>query len=280
MDAFDDSDEPLLRTILEEMNVDQRTRSAQSEPAQAIAPASRSTAVRLAEVSKLYGQFSTEFAVGSSTVILGDNGAGKSTLLRLIAGLIAPSRGIVEVFDDTPHGQRRRIAYMSHEAMLYDELSALENLRYFARLQRDCGDGACACSGSSERALRAVGLDPTLSRPVGQYSQGMRQRASLARALQSDPELLLLDEPFANLDVDSARRMVDLLVEFRKWPVSSAATGQCARGRTILLTTHQAQLAEPLAETTLTMRAGSILSVVSATKVGAAKSGAAKESIQ
>src|ERR1700734_2780223 len=81
------------------------------------------TAASLDSVSKLYGTFaalrkvSVEFAVGSSTVILGDNGAGKSTLLRMVAGLIAPSRGTVRVFGEEPHLQRRRIAYMSHEAM-------------------------------------------------------------------------------------------------------------------------------------------------------------------
>jgi len=191
--------------------------------------------------------------------VLGENGAGKSTLLRLIAGLIAPTRGTVHVFGDEPRRQRRRIAYMSHEAMLYDELTAMENLRYFAELQRE--DGGCVC-GAAERSLRAVGLDPALTRPVGQYSQGMRQRASLARVLQTDPELLLLDEPFSNLDVDSAKRMVELLLQFRGWPVS----GSDARGRTIILTTHQAHLAEPLAETTLTMKAGTIESIVGAAR--------------
>ena len=232
----------------------------------------RVAAARLDAASKLYGSFAAlrkvtvEFAVGSSTVVLGDNGAGKSTLLRLIAGLIAPTRGTVHVFGEEPRWQRRRIAYMSHEAMLYDELSAMENLRYFAELQSDgCG---CVC-GAPERALRAVGLDPALTRPVGQYSQGMKQRASLARVLQTDPELLLLDEPFSNLDVDSARHMVELLMEFRSRPVSAASTEQGARGRTIILTTHQAHLAEPLAETTLTMRAGTILSIVGAAREGA-----------
>ena len=88
-------------------------------------------------------------------------------------------------------------------------------------------------------ALRAVGLDPNLNRPVGQYSQGMRQRTSLARVLQTDPELLLLDEPFSNLDVASAQHMVELLADFRTWPVAGGGN------RTILLTTHQAHLAEP-----------------------------------
>jgi ABC-type multidrug transport system ATPase subunit len=232
-------------------------------------------AASLSDVAKLYGTFAAlrkvtvDFAVGSSTVILGDNGAGKSTLLRLLAGLISPSRGRVHVFSDEPHKQRRRIAYMSHEAMLYDELSALENLRYFAKLQSNAAT-ACNCTGSPEAVLSAVGLDPALTRPVGAYSQGMRQRASLARVLQIDPELLLLDEPFSNLDVESAHHMVQLLQDFRTWPVdertmpSDAPAGPASgRGRTIILTTHQAHLAEPLAETTLTMRAGTIMSTVS-----------------
>jgi ABC-type multidrug transport system ATPase subunit len=226
-------------------------------------------AASLAEVSKLYGTFaalrkvSVQFAVGSSTVILGDNGAGKSTLLRMLAGLLAPTRGTVAVLGSEPNLQRSRIAYMSHEAMLYDELSAVENLRYFAELQKNGGCG-CSCTASPEMALRAVGLDPTLTRPVGQFSQGMRQRASLARVLQTDPELLLLDEPFSNLDVASAQQMVELLLDFRTWPVESPRSDATApaRGRTIILTTHQFSMAEPLAETTLTMRAGSIASIL------------------
>jgi len=224
-------------------------------------------AARLEDVSKLYGGFaalrrvSAEFPAGSSTVIVGDNGAGKSTLLRLIAGLISPSMGKVRTFGDAPHKQRRRVAYMSHDTMLYDELSAMENLKYFSSLERRAGI-ACSCTASPEMALRAVGLDPKLARPVGQYSQGMRQRASLARALQTDPEMLLLDEPFSNLDADSARSMVELLEDFRTWPVHAASNGQGLRGRTILLTTHQPKLAEPLAERTLTMKAGSLLSIV------------------
>jgi ABC-type multidrug transport system ATPase subunit len=221
-------------------------------------------AASFSSVSKLFGSFaalrkvSLNFEPGSSTMVLGDNGAGKSTLLRLIAGLIAPSRGTVLTFGQDPRRERQRIAYMSHEPMLYDELSALENLRYFATLHHPCDAEACACAGSPETALRAVGLDPALKRPVGQYSQGMRQRASLARVLQVDPELLLLDEPFSNLDVESARTMVELLREFRTWPVQGSNE---PRRRTIILTTHQAHLAEPLAEATVTMKAGAVVSV-------------------
>ena len=219
-----------------------------------------STAAELNSVSKIYGTFaalrnvSATFEAGTCTVIVGENGAGKSTLLRVIAGLITPSRGSATVFSELPQNQRRRMAYMSHSTMLYDELTAMENLNYFASLYRE---GGCACGGSPEMALRAVGLDPTLSRPVGQYSQGMRQRTSLARVLQTDPELLLLDEPFSNLDVASAHHMVELLADFRTWPVYRENGG--SGKRTILLTTHQAHLAEPIADNTLTMRNGQIV---------------------
>jgi ABC-type multidrug transport system ATPase subunit len=223
------------------------------------AAAGLSHAVELDGVSKIYGAFaairnvSVMLAAGTCTMVLGENGAGKSTLLRLIAGLIEPSRGTVTVLGASPNRSRRRIAYMSHAAMLYDELSAIENLRYFAALHVAAAN-VCACSVSSEMALRAVGLDPNLTRPVGQYSQGMRQRTSLARVLQTDPELLLLDEPFSNLDLDSARQMVELLADFRTWPLPLGA-------RTIVLTTHLAALAEPLADATLIMRQGAIVSL-------------------
>jgi ABC-type multidrug transport system ATPase subunit len=138
---------------------------------------------------------------------------------------------------------------MSHAAMLYDELTARENLEYTAQLYPE---RACL---SPEQALRMVGLDPALTRPVGQYSQGMRQRTSLARVLLSQPELLLLDEPFSNMDRASAERMLALLTELR------------GVGRTIVLTTHQRELAEPMADVVLMMREGALTS--SADDIGA-----------
>ena len=217
-------------------------------------------AAELYEVSKVYGTFgalrnmTVAFKQGSCTMILGENGAGKSTLLRIVAGLIEPSRGTVKVLGGEASERRGKVAYMSHAAMLYDELSAMENLRYFASLG---AGGCCDCVGSPEMALRAVGLDPGLKRPVGQYSQGMRQRASLARVIQSDPELLLLDEPFSNLDVESAQAMVALIADFKTWPVFGAGTNG---KRTVIFTTHQAHLGEPIADRTIKMRAGKLAS--------------------
>ncbi len=205
---------------------------------------------RLDSVSRLFGNFaalrqvSVDFATGQCYVLLGENGAGKSTLLRILAGLLQPSAGKVSVFgDQEPRTARHRIGYMSHAPMLYDELTGLENLNYFCSLY-----GQQACVTPAE-ALRQVGLDPAMPRMVGQYSQGMRQRASLARVLLSQPELLLLDEPFSNMDVESVSQMIQLLAKFK--------TGS----RTILLTTHQRELAEPIADQVLTLKAGRVLSL-------------------
>lgn len=209
-------------------------------------------------VSKLYGSFAAlkrvtcQFPAGGFHVLLGPNGAGKSTLLRVLAGLITPSSGTVQVFGKDPYTARARIAYMSHAPMLYEELTAMENIRYFARLQRS--GATCDCGGSPEMALRAVGIDPALSRPVSQFSQGMRQRVSMARALVADPELLLLDEPFSNMDAAGARELVDLLLDFRTWPVA----GTQAR-RTVIVTTHQFDLVQHAADTVVEMRAGSLV---------------------
>jgi len=205
---------------------------------------------RLNAVSRLFGTFaalrqvSVAFEPGKCYVLLGENGAGKSTLLRILAGLLLPSAGKVTVFGEhEPHKARHRIGYMSHAPMLYDELTGLENMRYFRSLY--VADGCL----EAEDALRQVGLDPALTRTLGQYSQGMRQRASLARVLLSAPELLLLDEPFSNMDVDSVSQMVRLLAKFR--------TGQ----RAILLTTHQRDLAAPIADFILTLHAGRVHSL-------------------
>ena len=206
---------------------------------------------RLEGVSKLFGSFaalrqvSVDLEPGRCYVVIGENGAGKSTLLRILAGLLRPSLGTVSVFgglEPQAEAARARIGYMSHAAMLYDELTAQENLRYFASLYR-----GRPCLTPAE-ALRQVGLDPELTRTLGQYSQGMRQRTSLARVLLPSPELLLLDEPFSNMDVESVSQMVKLLAGFRQG------------NRTIVLTTHQREHAAPIADWVLALRAGRVAS--------------------
>lgn len=215
--------------------------------AQAPEVATSRVCARLENISKLFGSFaalrqiSVDLEPGKCYVLIGENGAGKSTLLRILAGLLHPTGGKISIFgDNEPHDVRERIGYMSHAPMLYDEFTGQENLRYFASLYpgRQCLDPA--------EALRQVGLDPNLDRTLGQYSQGMRQRTSLARVLMSVPELLLLDEPFSNMDIESTRQMVELLAGFRH------------KSRTIVITTHQREHAAPIADWVLRLKAGRV----------------------
>jgi heme ABC exporter ATP-binding subunit CcmA len=204
---------------------------------------------RLEQVSKLFGSFAAlrqvtvDLEPGRCYVLIGENGAGKSTLLRILAGLLRPTHGKVTLFGgQEPLDARARIGYMSHAPMLYDELTAQENLSYFAKLY-----AGRACLSPAE-VLRQVGLDPDLPRTLGQYSQGMRQRTSLARVLLPVPELLLLDEPFSNMDVESVQQMVELLAGFRQG------------NRTIVITTHQREAAAPIADWVLRLQAGRVAS--------------------
>ena len=204
--------------------------------------------VSVAGLVKQFGRFyalrglSAEFTAARLYAILGDNGAGKTTLLRSLAGLSPATGGTISILGNRDlRSVCGEIGYMAHPSLLYDEMSGMENLRYFARLYGIVDDQVCA------EAIRAVKLDPELQRPVGQYSQGMRQRMSLARALLNNPKILLLDEPFSNVDVRSAREMVGLLAQMR------------GRGKTIFVVTHQASLLEGVADEFVWMEAGQIV---------------------
>jgi ABC-type multidrug transport system ATPase subunit len=210
--------------------------------------ASLSPVIVLENLVKFFGRFAAIRGISASFdphrlyVIRGDNGAGKSTLLRIITGLMQPSQGKITLLGGTRiRDVAHRLGYMAHAPLLYDELNGMENLRYFAGLyglreERICQD-----------AMRAVGLDAELSRRVGQYSQGLRQRLSLARAVLHQPELILLDEPFSNVDVRSAQEMAGVLGRMRD------------EGKTIFVVTHQAALMEGIADEFVHMSAGQIV---------------------
>ena len=206
-----------------------------------------SPAVALSAITRHFGRFAAlrgvtaDFAPGKLYVVLGENGAGKSTLLRIIAGLLQPTSGTVTILGQKNFREAAtRVGYMGHAPLLYDELDAMENLRYFAGLYGISDDRL------STEAIRRVGLDPELKRRVGQYSQGMRQRTSLARAIVHDPELMLLDEPFSNVDVNSAKEMSKLLGIMRD------------SGKTIFVVTHQAAVMEPVADECIVIAGGRI----------------------
>lgn len=177
----------------------------------------------------------TEFVRGKLYLLLGENGAGKSTLMRIIAGLAQPSAGTV-----TLGIPREKLGYMAHASFVYDEMSGLENLRYSLGLYGINDDTRCAA------ALERVGLDSNLQRFARDYSQGMRQRLSLARAIVHDPELLLLDEPFSNVDAASLAQMTSLLGKLRD------------EGKTIIVVTHQPAALAKVVDETVTIVDGKI----------------------
>ena len=160
-------------------------------------------ALELEDLTRLYGErealagVSLSLREGQTLVVLGPNGAGKTTLLRVLATLLRPHAGEVRVLGSSLPGEswavRGRIGLLGHEPLLYRELSARENLRYHARLH---GVGF----ERVEELLAAVGMLARAEEPVRMLSRGMVQRVAIARAVLHDPELLLLDEPRANLD--------------------------------------------------------------------------------
>ena len=200
-------------------------------------------------ISKLFGRFaalhdlSVTLPAGRIYALLGENGAGKTTLLRIIAGLSRPTRGTVRILGSTDaRAVCARIGYMAHATLLYDELTARENLEYFRGLY------PVGKTASSEAILEQVGLAQVdARRRVGQYSQGMKQRLALARAMLSSPDLLLLDEPFSNVDVKSIATMSSLLGRLRD------------RGASVIVVTHQVEALAQVADEWITLHAGTVV---------------------
>ncbi len=147
---------------------------------------------------------------GAGAFVIGGNGAGKSTLLRILAGLEAPSSGRALVFGQDARKlaarYRRRIGMMTHQSFLYPNLTARENLEFFAELYSIADPRA-----SVDQWLARVGLAEVADSRVRTFSRGMEQRLSAARAMLHDPALLLLDEPFASLDHDGAEIVAALI---------------------------------------------------------------------
>jgi len=170
---------------------------------------------------------------GRLHVIAGPNGAGKTTLLRILAGLSRPSAGTVHVFGHSLRehpAHRREIGLLSHQSILYDDLTPLENLAFTARLYGLADPEAAARAG-----LERVGLAHRADDPVRSLSRGMVQRVAIARALLHQPRIMLFDEPFTGLDAPSAARVLEVL------------RGQLAAGAALLVVTHNLAEVWPIA---------------------------------
>lgn len=190
-------------------------------------------AIRADDLTKRYGRFSAvdgvsfSIADGETVGFFGPNGAGKSTTLRMLAGLVRPTAGTVH-FGGTERSlgdpeATSGVGAVTHDAMLYDDLTARENLRFHARLH-----GVDGVDARVEAALDDVGLADRGSQRPATFSHGLRKRLSLARALLHDPDVLLLDEPYSGLDqrgVADFSRILDGIDD-----------------RTVLLSTHDLDL--------------------------------------
>ena len=180
---------------------------------------------------------------GDVTGLLGHNGAGKSTLLSILATLLRPSSGEVRygetVAADAPPELRARLGLLGHEIQLYPELTARENLRFFARLY-----GLEDVRDAVDAALERAGLTDRGNDLVSSFSRGMRQRLALERALLHGPRLLLLDEPFTGLDQASAAAVVERLDALAR------------AGRIVVLATHDLDLAARVVTRAVILRHG------------------------
>jgi heme exporter protein A len=196
------------------------------------------TALSVDGVWKYYGDYpalrniSLEVEPGACLALLGRNGAGKTTLLRVMAGFSRPARGRISVegVDSGETSVRSRIGVLGHGISVYDELTALENLRLFGNLY-----GLKNSEKTALEWLERTGLERVRNGLVREFSRGMRQRLAGARAFLHDPSVLLLDEPFTALD-DRAIAVLQALLR-----------DALARGRTIIMSTHQLREALELA---------------------------------
>ncbi len=199
-------------------------------------------------LAKYFGRFTAlrsltvTVARGEFISLFGRNGAGKTTFLRIVAGLSRPSSGSLRILDPQPQSSRAArglMGYLSHNTALYLDLTALENLRFYAELH-----GLPRQDPELERRIDGVGLTGRGQEPVRNYSRGMQQRLAIARAFLHDPEILLLDEPFTGLDQAGT--------EFLKGYLAGARRD----GKTCIMATHDVPLGYELADRMVVIEKG------------------------
>ena len=200
------------------------------------------------DVSRRFGRvwalrrFSADFHPGTLTMVVGHDGTGKSTLLKLLAGIIRPTEGEISVMGCPLEQQgtsRQNVAYLGHEPGVYGELTAVENLQFFARLY-----GQTMTESACHQLLDRFALTRAIKRPVRTYSRGMTQRLALARIEAQGAAIWLLDEPMTGLD--SAGR--DVFVEWLNEAKQS--------GKTVVTITHAANILEPSVDRVLSLESG------------------------
>jgi heme exporter protein A len=208
--------------------------------------------VAVEDVSRHFGRrravSRVTFTARAGTILglLGPNGAGKSTLLAMLGTLLRPSQGRIRFgrvdAEEDGAAVRARIGVLGHDLFLYPELTALENLAFFAALY-----GIADARGAAHRALERAGLADRANDQVSSLSRGMRQRVALERALIQSPRLVLLDEPFTGLDDRSGAALLERLAGLRQ------------QGAAVIVATHDLDLAEGLLDEALFLREGRVV---------------------
>jgi heme exporter protein A len=204
--------------------------------------------VDVRELTKSFGRrraltgVSFSLTAGACLAVFGPNGAGKTTLLRVLAGLLTPSSGKATVSGvDLPAGAevRARVGLISHHTMLYEALSARENVAFAARLY-----SSADIAKRVEVSLTRMSILERADTPVRSLSRGMQQRVSIARSMVHSPQLVLADEPYSGLDESGARALTELLQDLR------------SSGTTIIIVTHNLAEGLALASQAAVMNAG------------------------
>jgi heme ABC exporter ATP-binding subunit CcmA len=207
-------------------------------------------AIALEGVWKYFGDYPAlrnvtfRLAPRECLALIGRNGAGKTTLLRILGGFSRPAKGIVHISGGSPRetATRRAIGIIGHGISVYDELSAIENLRLFGKMY-----GLSDVEARGNQLLERVGLGRVKEGLVREFSRGMRQRLAIARAFIHEPTVLLLDEPFTSLDDRAIAVLQSLLAE------------AAARGASIVMSTHQLREAMELATQVVLLERGQIV---------------------
>jgi heme exporter protein A len=207
--------------------------------------------IRAERLTRVFGgrravdEVSVELGAGDCLALFGPNGAGKTTLLRLLGGLLKPSVGSASIDGVAlPGGPevRGKIGLLSHHILLYEALTARENVEFAARLY-----GVMDVNGATETALRRMGALEYADAPVRRLSRGMQQRVSVARAMVHAPAVVLADEPFTGLDASGAAALSALFAELRDG------------GATLIIVTHNLDEALSLCTHAAIMRGGRIV---------------------
>ena len=213
-----------------------------------MAPAAeRSIGLRFDKIDKRYGavyalrNLTLAIAPGECVALAGRNGSGKTTLLRIASSLTRPTRGTL-AFSGVPENHYPQVGFVAHATMVYDELTAEENLLFFTKLL-----GVANRKESVAELLREVGLADRKDSLVRTFSRGMRQRVAIARALLADPSLLLFDEPATGLDPEATAWLTGHLRTLRD------------RGCTILMSLHGESEVARLATRAVRLDAGSVV---------------------